>query len=95
MKPERVTLFHGVLLVAPSQGRELKPTAPHAACEHPKVAPSQGRELKLRHIAQGAGMAGRPFTGARVETSTVSFGECAERVAPSQGRELKQSGHPA
>ena len=56
----------------------------------PKVAPSRGRGLKLVYgLGLAAGLVGRPFTGAWIETGL--FRRCGRPtgVAPSRGRGLK------
>ena len=54
-----------------------------------KVAPSRGRGLKLGITVGVAGAAGRPFTGAWIETFPWRQYPPVPPVAPSRGRGLK------
>ena len=57
----------------------------------PKVAPSRGRGLKLVYgLGLAAGLVGRPFTGAWIETEEAQACPDCGQVAPSRGRGLKQ-----
>ena len=75
--------------VAPSRGRELKHSLPFAFCEADGVAPSRGRELKQQAYLQTVFNAGRPLTGARIETLLVELGHDAASGRPLTGARIE------
>src|SRR5690606_29952837 len=79
----------GVLGVAPSRGRGLKPRPSGGYLAVAAVAPSRGRGLKLRLRAAARVHRRRPLTGARIETHRLRLSPLAPVVAPSRGRGLK------
>ena len=77
-------------VVAPSRGRGSKHVVDLRFDDDAVVAPSRGRGSK-QVVAAGifAAAAGRPFTGAWIETLQRQKWQARQRVAPSRGRGSK------
>ena len=77
------------VVIAPSRGRGLKPPDDLERHYRLEIAPSRGRGLKHGLRGDSSRLCHRPFTGARIETSTTVLSLICVIIAPSRGRGLK------